>query len=491
LPGTSNITYYLRQSIFGAYVQDDFKMRTNLTLNMGLRYEPVTVLTEKYNHLATLPTLTSPAPRLGSPYLENASLRNISPRVGFSWDPFKNGKTSVRGGFGVYDVLPLLYQFELATLLTAPFFQSATLNQAPAGTFPAHAVNLVTPDAARVSYVQQSPSRSYVEQWNVNVQRELFRDFTVQLGYIGSHGVHLPYKTQDADWVMPTEAGGALYWPTPAGSGTVINRHVGQINGTAWIGSSSYNAASIRTTWEHKQSRLGVSYTWAKSIDINSASVAGGQFTNSINGLPLFFTNFWRGFSDFDVRHSFVVNYIWQLPGMASSHGLVGAMVNGWQWGTIFRTQSGVPFTPTIGGDSLGMNNNNPFNFPDRVKGLGCSNAVTPGNPTHYINVACFAVPAPKNRMGNAGRNSLIGPGTVALDTSLYKNNYVPKISEKFNVQLRAEFFNVLNRTNFLPPSGSASQIFTANFAPNNAAGQLTATSGTSREIQFGLKVMW
>jgi hypothetical protein len=100
-------------------------------------------------------------------------------------------------------------------------------------------------------------------------------------------------------------------------------------------------------------------------------------------------------------------------------------------------------------------------------------------------------VPAPKNQMGNSGRNSLIGPGTVALDTSLYKNNYVPKISETFNVQFRAEFFNVVNRTNFLPPSGSASQIFTANFAPNNAAGQLTATSGTSREIQFGLKVMW
>ncbi|MGH9524250.1 MAG: TonB-dependent receptor domain-containing protein, partial [Terriglobales bacterium] len=275
LPGTTNITTYLRQSIFGGYVQDDFKFRPNLTINLGLRYEPVTVPTEINNHLATLDTLTSPTPRLGSPYFQNPTLRNFSPRIGFSWDPFRNGKTSVRGGFGVYDVLPLLYEFELSTLLTSPFYQGATLNKTPAGVFPAGAVSLVTPDAARVSYVQQNPSASYVEQWNFNIQREVVRNFTLQLGYVGSHGVHLPYKTQDADWVMPTQVGGALYWPTPVGSGTEINTRVGQINGTAFIGSSSYNAANVRATWEFKQSRLGLSYTWAKSIDNNTASVAG------------------------------------------------------------------------------------------------------------------------------------------------------------------------------------------------------------------------
>jgi hypothetical protein len=490
LPGSQNITTYLRQTIFGAYVQDDFKLRPNLTINLGLRYEPVTVPSERYNHLATLAALTSATPKLGSPYFQNPTLRNFSPRVGFAWDPFGDGKTSVRGGMGVYDVLPLLYEFELSTLLTAPYYQSATLNKTPAGAFPTGAASLVTPDAARVSYVQQNPPASYVEQWNFNVQREVARNLTVQLGYVGSHGVHLPYKTQDADWVMPTLVNGALYWPTPKGSGTELNTSVGQINGTAWLGTSNYNAANVRATWDRKRSRLGFSYTWSKSIDNNTASVAGGQFTNSINGLPLFFTQMWRGLSDFDVRHSAVVNYIWELPGIAK-HGFVGGIANGWQWGGIFRIQSGVPFSVTIGGDSLGMNNSNPFNFPDRISGPGCGSAINPGNPNHYINTSCFAVPNPTNRMGNGGRNDLIGPGTVDLGTSLYKNNYVPSISETFNVQFRAEFFNVINHTNFLPPTGTSAQIFNANFAPNTGAGKLTGVATRPREIQFGLKIIF
>jgi hypothetical protein len=490
LPGEPNITTYLRQSVVGIYVQDDFRMLPNLTLNAGLRYEPVSVPTEKYNHLATLDSLTSPAPRIGSPYFQNPTLRNFSPRVGFSWDPFGNGKTSVRGGFGIYDVLPALYQFELSTLLTAPFYQSATIGRPPAGAFPTGALPLVTPDAARVSYVQQDPPRSYVEQWNFNIQREVVPHLTVQTGYVGSHGLHLPYKTQDADWVMPAETAGGLFWPLPKGSGTEINQNVGQINGLAWVGFSGYHAANVRASWQLPHSRAQASYTWAKSLDNNSASVAGGQFTNSINGLPLFFMNLWKGLSDFDVRHSLVVNYVWQVPGLRGGAFLAG-LLSGWEWGGILRVQSGIPFSAIIGGDSLGMNNNNPFNFPDRLGTPECKHPVNPGNVSNYIKTQCFAVPSPINRMGNSGRNSLIGPGTVDLATSFYKNNFIPRISDAFNVQFRAEIFNLFNHANLLPPSGAATQIFTANFAPNTGVGVLTGTSTTSRQIQFGLKVIW
>lgn len=490
LPGQPNITTYLRQSIVGTYVQDDFRMLPNLTLNVGLRYEPVSVPTEKYNHLATLDSLTSSAPRVGSPYFQNPTLRNFSPRVGFSWDPFRNGKTSVRGGFGIYDVLPLLYQFELSTLLTAPFYQSATISKPPADAFPTGALQLVTPDAARVSYVQQDPPSSYVQQWNFNIQREVVRNVTLQAGYVGSHGVHLPYKTQDADWVMPTQMAGGLFWPLPKGSGMEINQSVGQINALAWVGFSRYHAANLRTSWQLQRSRAEVSYTWAKSIDNNSASVAGGQFTNSINGLPLFFSNLWKGLSDFDVRHSLVVNYIWHVPGLRGG-AFVHGLLSGWEWGGIVRAQSGIPFSAIIGGDSLGMNNNNPFNFPDRLATPECKNPVNSGNASNYIKTQCFAVPNPTNRMGNSGRNGLIGPGTVDFATSLYKNNFIPRISDAFNVQFRAEIFNLFNHTNFLPPSGAATQVFTANFAPNTGAGVLTGTSTSSRQIQFGLKVIW
>ena len=491
LPGEPNIKTYLRQSIIGAYLQDDFKVLSNLTLNVGIRYEPVTVPTEINNRLATLDTLTSPAPRLGSPYFSNPSLRNFSPRVGFSWDPFSNGKTSIRGAYGVYDLLPLLYQFELSTLLTAPFYQTATVNKTPAGSFPTGGLKLVTPDAARVSYVEQTPPRSYVQQWNLNVQRQLARNLAVQAGYVGSHGVHLPYKTQDADWVMPKQIGSGLFWPLPRGSGTEINTRVGQINGLAWIGFSRYDAANVRASWQTHNSRAELSYTWSKSIDNNTASVAGGQFTNSINGLPLFYTNYWKGLSDFDVRHLLVLNYIWQVPGFSTEHAFLHRLTNGWEWGGIFHAQSGLPFSATVGGDSLGMNNNNPFNFPDRLDTPGCGNPVNSGSVTNYIKTQCFSIPSPQNRLGDAGRNSLIGPGLVNFDTSLYKNNYIPQISETFNVQFRAEIFNVLNHANFLPPSGAATQVFTANFAPNTGVGQLTGTSTTSRQIQFGLKIIW
>ena len=245
--------------------------------------------------------------------------------------------------------------------------------------------------------------------------------------------------------------------------------------------------------------QVGLSYTWAKSIDTNSASVAGGQFTNSINGLPLQFQNFFRGLSDFDVRHSMVVNYLWEIRGPRSENGLIRSLTNGWQWGGILRAQSGLPFTATISGDSLGMQSNNPFNFPDRVNSPECKNAVNPSNVTNYIKTQCFVVATPANRMGNAGRNSLTGPGLVNVDMSLYKNNHIKRFSETFNLQFRAEVFNLLNHSNFRPPTAGATQLYTfsttpapaGTFTPNTSAGQLTLTSTTSRQIQFAIKAIW
>jgi hypothetical protein len=234
-----------------------------------------------------------------------------------------------------------------------------------------------------------------------------------------------------------------------------------------------------------------VSYTWAKSIDNNSASVTGGQFTNSINGLPLFFQNLWRGLSDFDVRHSLVVNYLWEVPGIRSENGLARAVTRGWQLGGIVRAQTGLPFSVVVGGDSLGMISNNSFNFPDRVNTPECKNPINPGNVIHYIKTQCFVVATPNNRLGNSGRNTLTGPGLVNLDMSLYKNNYIHGISENFNVQFRVEVFNALNHPNFRPPAAAAAQLYTQAFVPNAGAGLLTLTSTTSRQIQLAVKVNW
>ncbi len=492
VPGFVVNPTYLRQTVAGGYVQDDWRRRPNLTMNLGLRYELATVPAEKYNRLATLANLTDATPKLGSPYFENPTKRNFSPRFGFAWDPFGDGKTSIRAGFGVYDTLPLTYQFELLTLLTSPFSRIGVVTNPPRGSFPTDVIRLITPDKDRVSFVEQEPKRSYVLQWNLNLERELSQNLILQLGYLGSHGVHQPFRTNDADIVLPIETPQGLLWPTPRGSGNRLNENVGQIQALAWQASTSYHALNLKATERLRRGlQVGGSYTWGKSIDNSSASVIGGQFGNSVNGLPLSFQRLWRGRSDFDVRHTFVLNYLWLIPGPHSDNGLIRSLTNGWQWGGIFRASSGLPFTPLLGGDALGMKSNNPFDFPDRVSTSGCRNPVNSGDPDHYIKVECFLAPQPSNRLGNGGRNVITGPGVIDYDLSLHKNNYVRRISETFNVQFRAEFFNVLNRSNFRPPSGAAAQVFTVNLTPNAGAGRLTATATTSRQVQLALKVNW
>ena len=189
-------------------MQDDIRLRPNLTINVGVRYEMDTVPTETANRLTNLPTLTSPLPRLGSPLYSNPTLRNFEPRVGFSWDPFRDGKTAVRGAFGMYDVLPLPYEFELISILSAPFFESGNATAANGlvqGTFPTGGYPLIlAPSALRYGYVQSNPKRNYVMQWNGNVQRELARNLTMTVGYLGSRGVHQPFHADDVNYVLPT-----------------------------------------------------------------------------------------------------------------------------------------------------------------------------------------------------------------------------------------------------------------------------------------------
>jgi hypothetical protein len=196
-----------------------------------------------------------------------------------------------------------------------------------------------------------------------------------------------------------------------------------------------------------------------------------------------------RGLSDFDVRQNSTVNYTWEIPGPKSSSGIVLAATNGWQSGGIYRASGGVPFTPLVGGDPLGMENSTAFDFPDRLTGPGCGGAlVNPGNPTHYVKTQCFAFPTPATRMGNAGRNILIGPGISNFDMSLFKNIHV---SDRFKAQFRAEIFNIFNHANFAPPTSANAIVFNEGGNPASSAGLITSTVTTARQAQFGLKLLW
>ena len=270
-------------------------------------------------------TITDATPHLGSSYFYNPTYRNFEPRIGFSWDPFHSGRTAVRAAFGIYDVLPLTYEFGNAAYTAAPFFQLATISSGlPTGSFPATAFTLLTPNQLRYEYVDSHPKRNYVMNWNLNIQQQFGSNLVVTVAYVGSHGVHQPFQVQDMDIVLPTSHSSAGYfWPTPAGSGVRINSNAGQIIGTRWNGSSLYDALQSHAVWRMTKSlQFGASYTWAKSIDTSSASVAGNQFLNSVFNLPGFDTRLNRGLSDFDIRQNAVFNIIWQVPGLGDGNGV-------------------------------------------------------------------------------------------------------------------------------------------------------------------------
>ena len=476
----------IRQLIGGGYILDDWRATRNLTINLGLRYEAATVPSEAEGKLSTLPTLTSTTPHLGDPFFSNPTKLDFEPRVGFSWDPSSNGKTAVRGGFGIFDNLPLPYLFELTSLLSAPYFELGNIAtpQLPAGSFPSGAFPLLTTPTLRYAYIQPNPPRSYVMQWNFNIQRQIAPDTTLLVGYTGSRGVHLPYFVNDFNIVLPNATPQGYVWPASASR---VNPNVGQIAGTLWNSDSIFHALEVQLNRRLSHGlQAGLSYAYGKTIDSGSASAFQDNFANSAQRL-YFDPGEGRGPSDFDIRHNFTFNAIWELPNLKVGPRAIRWVSSGWQLGGILHLATGEPFTPQTAPDPLGMSGASAFDRPDVVAGSSCSGSkVNPGNPLHYIQTQCFAFPNPKNRIGNAGRNVLIGPGIANLDSSLFKN-FGP---ERFHAQFRAEFFNVLNHTNFASPLNFTS-LFSASGAPISAAGTITATTTTSRQIQFGLKLLW
>jgi hypothetical protein len=503
-----------RQTLIGFYAQDDWRWRPNLTLNLGLRYEMTTVPTEVQGKLSNLMNITDSTPHLGDPFFLNPTLHNFEPRVGFAWDPFRNGKTAVRAGFGMFDVLPLPYQVLLLVDRSAPFFELGTVKKLPKGSFFAGAFPLLTQKGLRQSFIEHAPHRNYVMQWNLNIQRELAPNLTGMVGYVGSHGVHQPLRVDDADIVVPTLTSAGYIWPSTPGSAT-LNPSFGDIRSLTYPGSSSYDALVLQLTKKMSHGfQVQGSYTWGKSIDTSSATLAGDAFTNSISSLPYFDLRLSRGLSDFSIGRTLVINGSWQVPQLKSLSGPAARVVNGWELGGVYTATDGTPFSATFGtdGDPLGLNSSDPWDVPNRLTGSGCATLTNPGNPTAYIKTQCFAVPTVAglppavaalcstagqpgqciNLRGNAGRNIIIGPGLSNLDFSIFKNNYFTKISESFNAQFRVEFFNILNRANFsVPTTPTNTDIFDSTGAPTGVAGQLTSTSTTAREIQFALKFVW
>jgi Carboxypeptidase regulatory-like domain/TonB-dependent Receptor Plug Domain len=507
--------YGFRQTVFAVYGLDDWRIKRNLTLNLGMRYEMVTVPTEVKNRLSVLLTPTSSTPHLGSPYYANSTELDFEPHVGFAWDPMRNGKTAVRGAFGIYDVLPLPYEYVMKAAASTPFSQATAVNSPPAGSFYSGVASLLTASSADVPYIGPT-HRSYAMQYNLNLQQEFPGQVTATVGYVGLRGVHLPFRDNDIDIVTPTLTSAGYVWPAPVGSGTKLNPNFGDVYGMSFNNSSDYNSlqTSVVKSMGHGVQVQG-SFTWGKSFDDGSASSVGEQFMNAASSLPFYDLHRNRGLSDFNVTRTLVINGTWLIPTAKSLSGVAAHIINGWEAGTIYQASDGVPFTPEFGtgGDPLGQKDSSPLDFPNVTRGQGCQSLINKGNVTNYVKTQCFSVPTapdqafyntycdPKfgtypecfNLMGNAGRNILTGPGLSNLSFSLYKND---KIGERVTTQFRAEFFNILNQANFsFPFTGSGDSVNTnvinANGTINPSAGLIASTTTTSRQIQFGLKIIW
>jgi outer membrane receptor protein involved in Fe transport len=485
----------MRQSIVGTYVQDDWRLRQNFTVNLGLRYEMASVPTEVKNRLSRLLNVTDAQPFVGSPFFSNPTKRNFEPRVGFAWDPFRTGKTSVRGGFGIFDVLPLTYQNWETTFAAAPFTENGTANNLPAGSFPAQMFSAIAGNPATFAqeYIEPHPHRNYVMQWNLNLQRQVAGSLSVMLGYVGSHAVHNPFLNDDINIAPFTLTPQGYAWPIPPPGGTnaVINPNVGQIRTYLWKSSSSFNGMELQIT--KKMSRglqVQGSYTWSKTIDTSSASRAEDQFNNSFPALPFWDNRLNRGLADFNVGQNLVINFTWLVPAPKFNWSVAQWIVNGWQFGGVFEASSGTPFFMNLGGDPLGQANSDPFDVPNRLGGAGCASLVNPGDPNNYVKLQCLAFPNPANIRGNLGRNTMIGPGLLNTDLSVVKNFPLKRISESFNVQFRAEFFNAFNRTNFAPPLDNLTAFDQFGNAVGGA-GAIDATQTPAREIQFALKFIF
>lgn len=484
----------LRQSVYAGYAEDDIRLRPNLTANIGLRYEMSTVPTEVNNELANLRGPFNTTLYTGNPYFQNPTTHNFEPRVGLAWDPFRDGKTSVRGAFGIFDALPLTYQFNTAVGNAAPFSEIGSLSTLPAGSFPTAAVALVqAASALRTADIEFKPPRNYVMQWNFSVQREVARGVTAMLGYVGSRGIDNAMRVGDANMTVPSFTPQGLLWPC---AGTIVNGicsktatgpkffpGYGQIDGQAWNGHSYYNAL-LASVSRRLASGLNVqgSFTWSKSLDTNSSVGTGAPFSNSITGQFLFAPI--RSLSDFNVGRTFMLSGTWEIP-MARTR-----WYGGWQLGTILSLSDGLPFTAIISGDALGQADQNTFDVPNRLNNPGCGRPINAGNPVNYINLSCFGFAIPSTLFGDAGRNELVGPGIVNADVSLFKNVRLHFMNEGAHLQIRVETFNLGNRANFAAPLTN-NKLFDTKGNPVAFAGQITTLETPGRVLQLGLKLIW
>lgn len=497
-----------REIDFVFYAQDDWKVTSKLTLNLGLRYAPTTNPVEIRNNLHTVVNYRTDTGFTNVPHalITNPSWTNLDPRVGFAYDPFADHKTAIRGGFGMFhDVLypgvwaigliatppwNILSQTSPSGQNVIPFQNPSILGGAPVFT----SGGLTAFPSSLQGAAWQVHRTPYMMQYNLNIQREVFSGTVVSVGYVGSRGVNLITGNENNPVPYTVDAEGVYHFaPSPVGSGR-SNPALGSFplgpNGT----SSRYN--SLQASLDRRLTRnvqAQVSYTFSKCMD-NGDSYLGSLAGNA----PNIYSNPYLWSADesrcaFNVTQTLRVNSLVALPFRGNR------LVEGWQISGILAGNTGLPINVTDGVDQSNQftgvprPNYSPDNPAATVGGISypaCNNHPILGTAAMYFNPNCFTQEL-FGTLGNFGREGLVGPGLVNLDVGILKST---RIRESANLQFRAELFNVLNHTNLGLPIAT---LFTGTPSPTatlgrvSTSGQITSYAAPSREIQLGLKLIF
>ena len=530
----SNVQRGIRFWAMGFFAQDDFQVRPNLTLNIGLRYEPSTDHTEVNNKIGTLLNIrTDPASVTVNSTYRNPTKNNWAPRIGFAWDPTGNGKTSVRAGFGMFYNIQMTELDRISATSNPPFTTIATVSPLPFP-FDFNACCAQSSAASRTALelIDFEAPQSYRIQWNLNVQHEIVQDTTLTVGYVGARGVDLfkVYQWNEPDPVDPSECQpddgptcvnpdpgrSPYYWPAfgdrpdstflfggfipggrtcpKGGPGFFrcprLNPNFDSVIQRSGGADSYYHGLQLQVNKRFSRGfQVQASYAWSHSIDNSSKQIRGPGESNQTSS-----TRNWRdmdserGNSNFDVQHNFTLNYTIDLPGQNMA-GAAGQVLGGWQLGGIVTMATGVPETIVLGFDNCRCLNGEIYgvggtdNRPDLV-GNGNPIVGDGRDPNNYFDTSSTNfVPSPAGFHGTLGRNTLRIPGLATFDFSLVKNT---ALAEEVNLEFRFEAFNIFNRANFADPSTS---LFTGGRAPNRSAGRITRTHTTARQLQLALKI--
>ena len=507
------------RSLFGAwYAADVIRVFPRLTVSLGFRDEFSTGWNEAHGRAANYTFnngVISSTPHIGDSFFTTNNARFLpQPRTGLAWSPFTS-KTVFRAGFGMYNDLQdaLGYRADQNAPFNPVYSVGSAKTPFPVSSLPIDP-SAPPPSGAKLvpGGVQPDMKAPTLISWSLRVQQEITPETSLTLGYVGGHGYHeligidanepfpvvCPASPCPATYpsTFPAPLAGS---PVPAGTyyvPTNVRANPTIANTWTWfsLGTSNYNALQVDVNRRFSRgfSLRGV-YTWSKALDdgdslnATAAANAPGLVSNPFNLRADY------GLATYDVRHIGVINAIYTLPfgkGQSLANNLEGwsnTLVSGWSLNSIFTAQSGFPFTPQL---SYNPSNNGDTRNPVRpFINPNFTGPVILGKPSQWFNPSAFlAPPANSGFYGNLGRDTLIGPGLAVWDFSAFK---ATTLHERFALQFRAEIFNLLNRANFNTPNLITFTSSSTGTKTSGTAGAITSTSTTSRQIQFGLKLIW